>query len=65
MMSREKLVVFEAVLLIMILPPLGILFKGKKKKNFANLIGRSVTIALICLSLMTDMGGIYFTNVYH
>ena len=66
MMSREKVVVFEAVLLIMILPPLGILFKGKKKKkNFANLIGRSVTIALICLSLMTDMGGIYFTNVYH
>ena len=63
MMSREKVVVFEAVL-IMILPPLGILFIGKKK-NFANLIGRSVTIALICLSLMTDMDGIYFTYVYH
>lgn len=63
MMSREKVAVFEAVLLIMILPLLGILFKGKK--NFADLIGRSVTIALICLSLMTDMDRIYFTYVYH
>ena len=62
MMSREKVLVFEVVL-IMILPPLGILFIGKK--YFANLIGRSVTIALICLSLMTDMDGIYFTYVYH
>lgn len=37
------MVVFEAVLLIMLLLPLGILFKGEKK-NFANLIGRSVTM---------------------
>lgn len=65
MMSRGKVVVFETLLLIMILPPLGILFKGKKKQNFANLIDRSVTIAFISLSLMTDMDRIYFTNVYH
>ena len=65
MMSRGKVVVFETLLLIMILPPLGILFKGKKNQNFANLIDRSVTIAFISLSLMTDMDRIYFTNVYH
>ena len=47
----EKVAVFEVVL-IMILPPLGVLFK--EKKYFANLIGRSVINVLICLSLMTD-----------
>lgn len=30
-MNGEKVVVFEAVLLIMLLLPLGILFKGEKK----------------------------------